>query len=153
MLKCQLLPSALQCLLIAGPLQCPLLTGPLRCPLLAGPLRAAPRRSAQVPAPHERPPEPVPPERPPEPAPPERPQMLWTSPRKCRGGAICLWPDRKPRPRRPLDRLGCLSPLPRPGGLPCLHLGLASRVPTPPTRWICYGAGRAYWEGGIMPGF
>ncbi len=39
MLKCQLLPSALQCLLIAGPLQCPLLTGPLRCPLLAGPLQ------------------------------------------------------------------------------------------------------------------
>ncbi len=59
------------------------------------------------------------------------PQMLWISPRKFRGGAICPWPDRRPRPRRPLDRLGRLSLLPRPGGLPCLHLGLDSRVPTP----------------------
>ncbi len=45
------------------------------------------------------------------------------------------------------------SSLRRPGSLPCLHPGPASRAPTPPPRWICYGTGRAYREGGIMSGF
>ncbi len=32
---------------------------------------------------------------------------------------------------------------------PCLSWG-ASRVPTPPPRWNCYGSGRAFREGGVM---
>ncbi len=35
---------------------------------------------------------------------------------------------------------------------PCLSWG-ASRAPTPPPRWNCYGVGHAFREGGVMSGF
>ncbi len=35
---------------------------------------------------------------------------------------------------------------------PCLSWG-ASRAPTPPPRWKCYGVGHTFREGGIMSGF
>ncbi len=34
---------------------------------------------------------------------------------------------------------------------PCVSWG-ASRAPTPPPRWNCYGVGHAFWEGGVMSG-
>ncbi len=35
---------------------------------------------------------------------------------------------------------------------PCLSWG-ASRAPSPPPRWNCYGVGHAFREGGVMSGF
>ncbi len=35
---------------------------------------------------------------------------------------------------------------------PCFSWG-ASRAPTPPPRWNCYGVGHAFREGGVMSGF
>ncbi len=70
------------------------------------------------------------------------------------GGAICPWPGWlrlwSIRHGLPSPRINhsCPSSLHRLGGLPSLHPGLASRVPPPPSRWICYSERRAYWEGG-----
>ncbi len=100
----------------------------------------APPVSAPVPAPHERPQVPAPSESPPEPAPPEGPPDVVDFPKNIWGSrAICpwlKWPGRRQRPRRPLDRHGCSSPLLCPGGLPCLHPGLASRAPPLPGGYV-----------------
>ncbi len=89
---------------------------------------------------------PMPPERPQVPAPPEHPPRLHSFPPPT--VKICPWP-RLLRPRRirhglpsPWTLHGHPSSLHCPGGLPCLHPGPASRVPTPPPRWICYGVGQ-----------
>ncbi len=138
-----------------APHQCPLVpTPPKRYAVSALPERPqvsarappgvraarAPPVSAPVPAPHERPQVPAPSESPREPAPPEGPPDVVDFPKNIWGsGAICpwlKWPGRRQRPQRPLDRHGRSSPLLRPGGLPCLHPGLASRAPPLPGGYV-----------------
>ncbi len=62
------------------------------------------------------------------------------------------WPPELPAP--PWSPLSVCSALEVPVlcSCPCLSWG-ASRAPTPPPRWNCYGVGHAFREGGVMSGF
>ncbi len=153
-----LLTSALWCQPLQSTMQCPHFQSARKCLPERPQVSALPEHRQcllqcplQGPAPHERPQVPAPSESPPEPAPPEGPPDVVDFPNNIWGsGAICpwpKWPGRRQRPRRPLDRHGRSSPLLRPGGLPCLHPGLASRAPPPPW-WICYGVDAPVGRGG-----
>ncbi len=57
--------------------------------------------------------------------------------------------------RVPAVGAGLRGPRPRPQGPPAMAsltpcTAMASRAPTPPPRWNCYGVGHAFREGGVM---
>ncbi len=154
---------------------------PERPPVPAPPERSpvpAPRQRLPEPAPRQRPPESAPPEHPLVPAPPERqPERAPTFPKDLfLGGEVVglqpveagvgagaaaaeadppwppvspdpPWPPELPDPPWPPelpDPPWRYSPYPSPAP--------ASRVPTPTSRWNCYGAGRTFREGEVMSG-
>ncbi len=97
------------------------------------------------PWPPESPDPPWPPELPDPPWPPELPDPPWPPE---------VPPLRRGRPSFPL-RHGSWNGR-RPGGLLSCPVSVsreASRAPTPPPLSMLYGAGRAYWEGGVMSDF
>ncbi len=90
---------------------------------------------------------PWPPELPAVPWPPEPLAMPWPPELPAPP-----WPPELPAP--PWPPLSVCSALEFPVlcSCPCLSWG-ASRAPTPPPRWNCYGVGHAFREGGVMSGF
>ncbi len=87
-----------------------------------------------------------------------RPAMATRAPRSAMAARA---PRSAMAARAPLTRHGRPSPLTRhgsrngrrPGGLLSCPVSVcleASRAPTPPPRWMVYGAGRTVREGGVM---
>ncbi len=144
-LRCPLLAGPLQCPLIAGPLRCPLLAGPLRCPLLAGllqcPLPMSALKCQLLPSAHQSP-------------------LLPCHPRCCGfpqenlgGGGYMSVAGPKAKATETLGPPRSPEPPASPWRTPVSPSWTRLQGAHPPPRWICYGAGCAYWEGGIMPGF
>ncbi len=81
------------------------------------------------------------------PWPPELPALPWPP-----EPLATPWPPELPAP--PWPPLSVCSTLEVPVLCSCLCLSWgASRAPTPPPRWNCYGMGHAFREGGVMSGF